>query len=187
MKYSTVEAFMNYGSGSIPDEGDRNYQMRKLFLEMLMFPEFHVMTRDEQGAAVGIDGLTVGRWIAQVPDEYLAEALKVSRERHAKQSFEVDASLMRECKAGNVKAMDLYYRRIEGWVPKQDMELSRGRDKELDGKANFELLKALVQGLSPEQKRELLGGGVEGAIEANVERLDGVVRGGAGENGQQSG
>lgn len=176
--YASVEAFLSVRNDfKSLDVNTRTYQLRKLFLDMLMFPEFHVMTTPEKAEAIGIEESTVKQWMMQVPDEYLGEALKISRERHARQSFEVDASLMRECKEGNVKAMDLYYRRIEGWVPKQDMELSRGRDKELDSRANMDLLRELVKGLSPSEKAELLGNGVVGALEAKVEGLGGVMGG----------
>jgi len=177
--YKTIQEFVTAKSYMRSDSQNAITQEgRQRFIELLMFPEFHVMSGVERAEALGVSEQTIGRWWRQVPDDYMDEALKTARARHARQSFEVDSALMRECKGGNVKAMDLYYRRIEGWVPKQDMELSRGRDKELDSQANFELLKALVAGLSPEQKAELLKEGGAGAIEANVERLEGGGEGG---------
>lgn len=178
----TLEEFLD--DKRMPSESvRRSVEARRRFLELLGYPEFHEISNQEKADAIGISIMTFQRWMIQVPDEVLAESLKRMRERFARQSFKVDSALLEECKKGNVKAMDLYYRRIEGWVPKQDMELTRGRDKELDGKANFELLKELVKGLSPSERAELLGPqeiemSPNGVVEGNVERLEGGVKGG---------
>lgn len=165
--FKTADEFVNGGAN---EEGK---EARRRYLALLEFPEWGLMTQTEQAEALGVTQGAISQWKAGVPVSVWDSALKISRERHAKGSLEVDSSLMRQCKEGNVKAMDLYYRRIEGWVPKQDMELTRGRDKELDGKANFDLLRELVKGLSPAERRELIGEVPQGAIEANVERIEG--------------
>jgi hypothetical protein len=176
--FRSLEEFINAGKSLLGEQAARSIEAKRRFLDLLRYPEFHEMVNQERADAIGVSFQTLQKWMIQVPDEYLGDALRVSRERSAKRSLEVDAALMTECRKGNVKAMDLYYRRIEGWVPKQDMELTRGRDKELDGKANFELLKQLFNGLSPAEKTELVGEGGGGAIEGNVERLEGGVSGG---------
>lgn len=172
--FKTAEEFINGGSNEDGREARRRY------VAMLEFPQWHLMTQVEQADALGVTQGTISQWKNGVPVSVWDSALKVSRERHAQLSLEVDASLMKQCREGNVKAMDLYYRRIEGWVPKQDMELTRGRDKELDGKANFELLRELVKGLSPEERRELIGNVPDGAIELKPEGIDEALEGGGG-------
>lgn len=162
--YKDLEGFLGISGVLQGEAAKRSLEARKRFLDLLAYPEFHVMSEGEKADAIGISLKTLSKWEIQVPDEYLADALRKSRERSARQSFKVDAALMKECLAGNVKALDLYYRRIEGWVPKQDMELSRGRDKDLDARANFDLLKELVKGLSPEDRAELLSAGQGGGV-----------------------
>lgn len=190
LPYASVEAFLSVGSPyKSADENNRARELRRLFLELLKTPQFHLMNATEKGELIGIETATVQKWMKQVPDEYLAEALKEMREKSARASIDVDAALYRESvrDEGDAKHKELFYRRIEGWVPKQDMELTRGRDKELDSRANFDLLKELVKGLSPEEKRQLLGNAPMEAIETKVERMEGPGDGGTRENGQQSG
>jgi hypothetical protein len=174
--YKTVDQFMaakSYLNGDV--ENERRQEARAMFIEYLMYPQFHLMSFADRGDVLGVNESTVRKWWKECPDDYMAEALKVMREKSARDSLEVDAALKREAtvEGGDAKHKELYYRRIEGWVPKQDMELTRGRDKELDGKANFDLLRELVKGLSPEERRQLIGEVPQGAIEANVERLEG--------------
>ena len=189
--FKDVESFLNISGVLQGETAQKSLEARKRFLDLLMLPDFHVMNGQEKAEAVGVSESTLTKWMIQCPDEYLANALKVMREKSAKQSLAVDAALYREATRdeGDAKHKELFYRRIEGWVPKQDMELSRGRDKELDAAANFDLLKELVKGLSPAQKLELLGktpmtegvmlaDEVLDAAQGNVERLEGPVDGG---------
>lgn len=180
--FKTVAEFINISGMILGEAAEKSRECRKLFLDLLLTPEFHEMKGIERAEAVGVSLPTLQKWMIQVPDEYLAEALKVQREKSARRSLEVDAALYREATRdeGDAKHKELYYRRIEGWVPKQDMELSRGRDKELDGKANFDLLKELFKGLSPEEKRSLIGEVPQGAIELNSGAIDEALEGGGG-------
>lgn len=154
--FKTIEGFLGMVTPGEGEPQERSLEARKRFLDLLKFPEFHEMKLQEKADATGVSISTISKWMVQVPDSYLAEALKVSRERSASRSLEVDASLMRQCREGNVKAMDLYYRRIEGWAPKTGMELTRGVDPEMAEKDDKALLVALMQGLSEEERAEVV-------------------------------
>lgn len=179
--FKDVQSFLSI-SGMLQGEvAQKSLEARKRFLDLLLLPEFHVMNGQEKADAVGVSLPTLQKWMIQVPDEYLAEALKKMRERSAKQSLAVDAALYREAvrDEGDAKHKELFYRRVEGWNPAQNVELTRGRDKELDSKANVQLLKELFAGLSKEEKLEVLGEGGIPPVPGNVERLEGGGEGGA--------
>lgn len=154
---SSVHAFLEKGRNDMASETFSGvYIKRQAFLEMLNYPEFHEMKNQDQADALDITVMTLLKWKKCVPDEYLASALKLTRERRASRSFEADSSLMKEVRKGNTKAIELFYRRIEGWEPKQGMELTRGKDKEMEGKSNLELAKMIVADLSEEDRKQLL-------------------------------
>lgn len=154
---SSVFQFLEKGRNDMASETFAQvYAKRQSFLEMLNYPEFHEMKNQDQADALEITVMTLLKWKKMVPDDYLASALKLQRERHAKRSLETDSSLMKEVRKGNVKAIELFYRRIEGWEPKQAMELSRGKDKELEGKSNLELARMIVADLSEEDRKQLM-------------------------------
>lgn len=178
--FKDVETFLKISEVLQGELAQKSLEARKRFLDFLLIPDFHLMDNDEKAAAVGVSTHTLAKWMIQCPDEYLAEALKIMREKNARHSMRVDAALIREATVdgGDAKHKELYYRRQENWNPAQNLELSRGRDKELDSKANFELLKALVAGLSAEEKAELLGQGGIPPVDGNVERLEGPGEGG---------
>jgi len=104
----------------------------------------------------------------------------MTREQSARQTLEVDDGLHRKARGGDAVAAKLWYE-IHGWSPKQNLEITKGRDKELDGKANFDLLRELVKGLSPAEKAELMGSVPQGAIESKPEAFGSIVGGCGGE------
>ena len=177
--FKTVEEFLTPNPRlMLTDVTRRSYEIRKTFLEVLMTPEWHLMSVQEQADSLGVDQATIRRWYNQVPDAYLADALKHMREHSARSAIKVDAALITEATApgGDAKHKELFYRRVENWNPAQSLELSRGRDKELDSKANFELLKEIFKGLSPQEKAELVGGPDEvKEIEMNTNGVVDVV------------
>lgn len=158
--YKTVEQFVKASSYLHSDDKNAKFQeLRQRFVDLLMDPNFQVMTFVERAELMGVNEGTLKNWWKQVPADYMAEALKVSREKSAAKSMEVDAALFREATAegGDAKHKELFYRRIEGWEPKTAMELSKGKDKDLDNAAVFQAMKDAMAMLSPEQKAELLG------------------------------
>jgi hypothetical protein len=60
-----------------------------------------------------------------------------------------------EAKGGNVKAIELYYRKMEGWEPKNAVEVSRGRDG-VSGMSNEELIKSMILEMGAEDRRKFL-------------------------------
>ncbi len=63
--------------------------------------------------------------------ELIAEpALRLRRGRYAKDLAEVDRTLLRKAKEGNVQAAKLIYQRFEGWKEGQTIEAVLPEDKE---------------------------------------------------------
>lgn len=165
--YKTVEQFVNRTSYVIGDEASAKFcEERQRFIDLLMEPDFHVMSFAERAEALGVQEKTVRIWWKQCPYEYMAQALKVSREKHAGRTLEVDAALYREAteKGGDAKHKELYYRRIENWEPKQGLELSKGKDKELTPDQMAQALKDALQLLPEDKRAELLREAQQGPV-----------------------
>lgn len=171
--YATIRDFMCMGLAGLRNKGYTEDEIklafelkkvlpiqesRKRYLDYLMVPEFHLMSETDQAEAVGVDPRTIKKWGRQVPVEYMAEALKKSREEHAARSIQVDSALFKEAvkDGGDAKHKELFYRRVEGWNPKTEMELTRGVDPDMAGKTDRELLVGLLASLPEEERVKVL-------------------------------
>jgi hypothetical protein len=151
------------------------YDAKKFkYFEMVKEPEFNELSRAEQEKVIGCDRQTLWRWSKEVDWNQVREEAKKKYSQDAPKVFE---AIVKKAVKGDGKSQELYLEYFLGWSPKQNLEVTRG-DRALDSKGTFELMKELFQGLSPEQKAELLKEGGAGAIEANVERLEGGGEGG---------
>lgn len=142
---------------------------RRRFWEMVQTPDWHCLSTKEKAEVLEVTTVTVRNWENALSDEEWKKALETSRNRHAKTSLKVDAAVVKESLNGNVKASELFYRRIEGWAPKSGMELTRGADGDLDEKGDRELLVGLLASLTPEERRSLLQDAENAKFEAPPE------------------
>lgn len=129
---------------------------RRRFWEMVQRPEWHCLTTKDKAKVLDVSTQTIHNWENALSHEEWKKALEISRERHAKTSLKIDASVVKESLKGNVKAAELFYRRIEGWAPKSGMELTRGPDGDLSSKGDRELLVGLLASLPLEERKALL-------------------------------
>lgn len=171
-RYGTVEEFLDFAKYdpfySNEDMKLKAREMAGVFLKCLEDPRFHLMSREEQGEAVGCSVGKIGKFFATCPDAAMKEALNKSREKHAALSLDVDAALFKAAVAdgGDAKHKELFYRRAENWTPSQGLEVSQKR--ELEGVDTAELIKGLMEGMSEGQRKTLLegfqkgGGGADG-------------------------
>jgi hypothetical protein len=51
--------------------------------------------------------------------DFWEKVLTLSRQHYQSNSVEVDAALIKKCMAGDPRAIELYYKRIENWNPQQ--------------------------------------------------------------------
>lgn len=165
----TVEEFLRgaeNGNRSI-DSQERNIELRKVFLDAIMEPGYHACRSFEEKAdIVGVSAPSVKKWEQLVPEEVWEKALENRRKNVAKDCLEVDEALKSDAKekGADAKTRELFYRIFMGYTPQQAFELSRGKDKALEGLSAVDLLKEAIRGLPEEDRRKLLeeagGGGV---------------------------
>jgi hypothetical protein len=111
---------------------DKKEQCRIKLLEYLGDPENEPLSR--AGLASRVLGLRNRTGLYRVftvqeLSDIESEALKVRRERCARHSFSVDRALLKKATAGDVKAAELYYKRIEGWNEKQVVSIAPSLDE----------------------------------------------------------
>lgn len=83
--------------------------------------------------------------------EIEAEALEIRRKKYAPEIAEVDKALLKEAKAGDVKAAKLIYQRFEGWSEKKSIEGHLGLELPKAVELRFVDAKAPFEDVEPEQ------------------------------------
>lgn len=92
-------------------------------IDILSDPEVPVPDRTTLAEQLGINRRTMYSHFSGVEiDDLYRSALLIRRERLAGFSCHVDDALFDACRAGDVKAIELYYKRMEGWAPKTKIE-----------------------------------------------------------------
>lgn len=123
--------------------------------ELLYRPEFRDMTRVDQGKAVGVSHPVIKRWYEEMKPETWANILKTTREVAAEQSLEIDLALFRKAKAGDVAAIKLWKESIEGWSPRQNVDITARAGGDITKAEQDDLLKSLLQGMTEEDIKRL--------------------------------
>ena len=162
--------------------------IRDRYKELIYRPDFREKTQAEQARELDVTPMSISNWRREIHPTRWQQILDMTRTQSAEPTLEVDDALLRSAKGGDVAAMKLWYE-IHGWSPKQNLEVTRGKDVELSGEAIALAVRDAFGLLPNEQKRALLeelggvkaveGGGVVGGKEAIVDVLEGGVGGGS--------
>ncbi len=144
------------------------------YLELVHEPEFNELTRPEQEKLIGVDRQTLWRWSKQVDWDRVRETMK---SRYAQEAPKIFGSIVKKATKGDGKAQELYLQYFLGWSLKQNLEISRGADKELTQEQLFQALKDALPHLSPEQRAQLVGTGQETPVLDVQSESTGVVDG----------
>src|SRR3990167_4871062 len=92
-------------------------EIKRVWRERLFDPDFRDLSQEKQGQEYGVSAQTIGNWRREIEEPEWNNILKTSRERIAKQSFEVDSALYRKAKGGDVQAIKLWKESMEGGAP----------------------------------------------------------------------
>lgn len=155
--------------------------------------EFRNLPFTKQGKEIGVSPTTISKWTKGLTDNQWENIRRMTIEKNADRTIKVNDKLFEACMDKDVAAIKLWKENVEGWIPRQDMGLSRARDRELDAMANEDLVKMLVKDWPQEKRLEILGGadglpllgdgGVSGVsvtadkpLKASNEELDRIAR-----------
>ncbi len=146
--------------------------------------EFRDLSFKKQADILEVAPQTVSNWFKELSPANWENIKKIGGERIAPQTVKINDALYKKCLEGDVAAIKLWKESMENWVPRQDMGISRARDKEIDALDNEALVQVMVKDWPQDKKQRLLGDSSGGpgvvAIEAIVEPLKGVVDAGPG-------
>lgn len=112
------------------------------YVNRLIAGDFDGKTKQEISDILDIDRKTLWAWNKKVDWAYVTTE---KRKLYAQDILEIDQAMMREGKKGNTSAAELAYRRFDGYVPLNALNLG--------AKSDSELLELLAK-----KKAELLGG-----------------------------
>jgi len=129
-------------------------------VEAFKDPEFFMKTQDEQCEELGISRVTLWKWKKEFSPAEWEKIRDGARQTYAQYAPAVDMALMEKAKKGDVKAIELFFQRYEGWSVKQNMEI---------------LNKSDLSSLSKEQLLEKVQGilGQKPAIQPEVAEAEG--------------
>lgn len=130
--------------------------LKTKFFECMKDPEYRMLKNSDKAEEIGVSTMTVGRWLRDVTPECWDIWRREESKFLARKEIEVNDSLFKQAKEGDVGAIKLWYQKVLGWSEKQISE-NINHSPELEGKNPMELLRIAVAGLTPDQKAELLG------------------------------
>ena len=113
-------------------------------MEAFKDPEFLLKTQDEQCEELEISRVTLWKWKKEITPEQWEKIRDGARQAYAQHAPQVDLALIGKAQKGDVKAIELFFQRYEGWSVKQNMEILNKSD--LAGMSKEELLEK-VQGI----------------------------------------
>jgi hypothetical protein len=118
-------------------------------------PEFNELTRKQQALEIGVAPETVSRWHEKASPAFWENVAKTIRNQYSRYIPEVDRALLRAADKGNVAAIELVYKRHEGWSPTQRNE-NINKNADLEGKTDEELQMELLRKADPALLRKVL-------------------------------
>jgi len=155
--------------------GGEEVAARDLWKTQLKDIEFFRKTCKDQARELGVSEGCVFRWKQAMTISEWEEVRDHFREGYAKFAPMVDFALIRKATQGEMKAVELFYQRMENWNPKTGMDISVTRKYgEMDQR---ELMKAIVGTLTPSE-REMLAAKkeeVETQVSSEIKQIDTVV------------
>lgn len=128
---------------------------REEYRERIFRPEFRNKSNAAQGRELGVGGNLITKWRSEISASRWREILEMTREQAAEPTLEVDDALFAAARSGDVGAMRLWYE-IHGWSPKQNLEITRGRDEDLTAEETVQAIKDAFLSIPEGQRASLL-------------------------------
>lgn len=86
----------------------------QLYVEKMIVGEFDNVSEENVAKAIGVSWCTLSRWKRKAPWQFILEE---RRKRYGKHTVRVDHALVESACTGDVRAMELYYTRFDGYLP----------------------------------------------------------------------
>lgn len=113
------------------------------YVEILVDPGYIGKTRQEIAEEIGVDKVTLWRWDKKVDHEWVKNE---RRRRYGQVTNSIDNALIKAAKEGNIRAIEVYYQRFDGYVPLSgSVNLDAKPDDELTTRAQ-EIIEQLRKG-----------------------------------------
>lgn len=118
--------------------------------------EFLRMPEREWEKELRISRTTLAKWQEQMRvDGTWTRIVEGWRSAYDRFKPQVDMAVIQKAiREGDMKACELFYQKMEGWSPKNALELTRG--KEYEGMDNKALFLEMLKSMTPEERRSLV-------------------------------
>ena len=119
------------------------------YKDLLLHPGWITESKASMARALGLNRKTLDRYDALIDWEWVRDE---RRKQFAAAITQVDSSLLDKAVGGNVQAMELAYKRFDGYVPKEALEVGGKKDEDL-----IDAAKTIQRELEGDEGRDLPG------------------------------
>lgn len=95
---------------------------------MLLHPGWITEPKSQLAKALGLNRKTLDKYDKEIDWDWIRDE---RRKRFAAAITEVDSALLNKAVKGNVPAIELAYKRFDGYVPKEALEVGGKKDEDL--------------------------------------------------------
>ena len=134
--------------------------VKELWKDKLKDIEFFCKNTAKQAEELGIEQSTVWRWRDKMSLEEWNEIRDHYRGGYGRYAPIIDHALIKKAAKGDMKAVELFYQRMEGWSLKSGMDVTV--TKSYGEMTQQELVKAIIGQLTPAEKELLEAKGAVG-------------------------
>lgn len=98
------------------------------YLEILIDPQYISWTQEAKAKELGVAAVTLWRWDKEVDWDKIKEQ---RRAKFAQHTTKIDDALVQKAKKGDLRAIEVYYQRFDGWVPRSEVKEVHDIDESL--------------------------------------------------------
>lgn len=125
------------------------------YKDLLLDPGWLTESRESMARALGLSSKTLTRYDNEIDWDWVRDE---RRKRFAASMLNVDSALLKKAESGHVPAIELAYKRFDGYVPKEALEVGAKKDEDL-----IDAAKAIQRELEGNEGRDLPGASQEAA------------------------
>jgi hypothetical protein len=119
-------------------------ELHEQWEKLMCQPEFNELSHKEQAQRIGVSDRTLDKWHLEAPQSFWDNVASTIRSQYSQYAPKVDMSVIKAAQNGSYQHQELFYKRFEGWSPKQTNE-NINRNPELEGLSDTELMEKALK------------------------------------------
>ncbi len=134
---------------------DEMAEIHQRWMDLMYQWEFNEKSDIDQAKELGVASQTIANWKKDASPAFWKNVADTIATQHARFAPAIYASLVREAEKGSLGHQELFFKRMQGWSPKQTNE-NLNRNVELEGKTDEEILMEVMRKADPALLKKVL-------------------------------